>query len=205
MYSWTKEKVAYLKEHWLTDSLDALATALGTTKNSCIGKASRVKLPFRAKRATNSIGHPTINLTKYPAEQLATLQGLIDQRVSYHMVAVAFCEDFPDVPMRKSIISSLIRRGYLRGSDSHPVIFRPRPQSTQGTQRRISQPTNVIPFEPRKLTIEQLENNSCRKIIGDPSLGSHAYYFCGVPEADIQAGNAYCLFHGWGENGCYKR
>lgn len=202
MFRWTETAIEYLRSKWGREGAKEIASAIGTSKNSIIGKAHRIGLSMQ------STGAPRLDLTKYTLDQLEYLQELIDQRLSYHFCAVKFCEQFPDVPMRKSIISSLVNRKYLKGNRTHPLIFKTRPQSEAGFKgpaergnggrfKPLPRQAEIIPLTMKRLSIEQLTPTSCRWISGDVRDGPGNWYFCGM-ETD----KTYCVTHA---NLCYNR
>lgn len=70
-FNWTDERLEKLRELWASGmkTMD-IGAALGTTKNSAIGKARRLGLPMRTRAHENVARNPGVKQYRAPRQEL---------------------------------------------------------------------------------------------------------------------------------------
>jgi GcrA cell cycle regulator len=164
---WTEERVELLKKLWLEGlSASQIAAALGdgVTRNAVIGKVHRLKLSGRAKPVSAA---PRARSSARPGGRRVAPSGGGSTGLSLLMKR----RTLAPAPMQGATA--------LKISEEVDVETLALPQAQE----------LFIPVEQR-LTLLQLNENTCKWPIGDPLTPE--FYFCGQHAED---GKPYCEFH----------
>lgn len=200
---WTDQKVADLTKLW-ADGLSAtqIAAEFGNvTRNTIIGKVTRLGLERRGKPASNR-RHPPQH---WPQEHLDTLKKLwLDNHLSDKAIAAYFNQNHPRE--KRYTPSEISGRRAQMGLDKSQKTFRATVAKPGNGSRNfvpvqtgIQKPTPVVDTQPEdvviplseRVTIMELREYMCRWPVGDPAKRD-TFRYCG---ARSKTGLSYCSAH----------
>ena len=167
--SWTEERVETLKKLW-SEGLSAsqIATTLGgVSRNAVIGKVHRLKLPGRVKPATSS--------------------EVEKENANVRTVRVAL-EEKPAVDTSKEDI--FLKAGTVALEEVVEAKVDFAEEVAESLTETFAEATNSDQSQPRRLTLLQLTENTCKWPVGDPLASD--FYFCGERSEDS---SPYCSAH----------
>ncbi|MDP1732557.1 MAG: GcrA family cell cycle regulator [Devosia sp.] len=165
---WTDERVELLKKLWLEGlSASQIAGVLGegVTRNAVIGKVHRLKLSGRAKPASST---PRVRSAARPSRRVAA----------------------PASGSGRSLGGMMMKQRSMGGAPMHGATALKISEDLETEAYVAPQVAELfIPVE-RRLTLLQLNEQTCKWPIGDPL--SAEFYFCGQHSGE---GRPYCEFH----------
>ena len=128
-------------------------------------------------------------------EAIKRLHELWTHHHSAGICAIVLTREFGHVT-RNAVIGKTWRLG-LRGPKTKQPSRKQRQRRREATMR-MSQPPPLsgpikMPTNEYNCQVIDLENCSCRWPFGDPQRDN--FFFCGFPEANMAAGQAYCRYH----------
>lgn len=165
---WTDERVELLKKLWLEGlSASQIAGVLGegVTRNAVIGKVHRLKLSGRAKPASST---PRVRSAARPSRRVAA----------------------PASGSGRGLGGMMMKQRSMGGAPMHGATALKISEDLETEAYVAPQVAELfIPVE-RRLTLLQLNEQTCKWPIGDPL--SAEFYFCGQHSGE---GRPYCEFH----------
>lgn len=170
---WTDERVELLKKLWMEGlSASQIAGVLGegVTRNAVIGKVHRLKLSGRAKPASSA---PRVRTAPRPAAR----------RVASPSAGRSMSGGSSLGGMMKS-------RPMSGGGGIHGATALKISEEFETEAYIAPQAQELFIPEDQRLTLLQLNEQTCKWPIGDPLLPD--FYFCGQHSGD---GRPYCEFH----------
>jgi GcrA cell cycle regulator len=162
--NWTDERVETLKKLWGEGlSASQIARQLGgVTRNAVIGKVHRLKLSGRSKTVVSPNRAKKTGVSEDQAQRTRTNAAATQQLRTRPMV----------------VGNNALKPEML--VDAVAV-----------TEMRLAPEANVLVMPtPRRLSLVQLSEKTCRWPLGDPMAGD--FHFCGH---EIREGSPYCTYH----------
>jgi len=194
--SWTTERIERLKVLWPNNRVTAAGIAQilnrefagdALTRNAAIGKAMRLKLPFRrAAKPASVSGSPTRNGGKVVFDfRVKPKHGHANGAA--HTNGAAKVIDLPAFPFRGSDRPSSMPPPADDDDASHA-----RDAESNGHAAELSTLdfTAAIGAVKSRCTLFELTADTCRWPMGDPATPQ--FFFCGTMPA---LGRPYCSFH----------
>ena len=167
-------------------SASEIGKALGRTRNSILGRASRIGVRLSAK--STSTWAPKV----FTPEEDKAIRAMAAAGVNARQIALR-------LGMGRDTVASYALKNYIeivRGKTGPPPPPPAPPPQPRQRERlvRIAPPPRLVarreePVQPRMLTFQDLEPDSCRWPIGDPLTAE--FRFCGLHAS----GGPYCTRH----------
>lgn len=187
---WTEERVELLKKLWLEGlSASQIAGVLGegVTRNAVIGKVHRLKLSGRAKPVAST---PRVRTApRPPARRVAPPVSAPRPSGSGIPLGTSIMKSRPMAGSGVSMSSSGGGGGSIQGATALKMAEDVQVDVQVNVEATPQAAELYIPVE-RRLTLLQLNEQTCKWPIGDPLTPD--FYFCGQHSDD---GKPYCDFH----------
>jgi GcrA cell cycle regulator len=194
----TASNLAYLREHWPTESASAIACALGTSKNAIVGKAHVMQLPAKPQpggHRKSAIPPPQSELSRpawsYPdTETAALIHEIQAEREQAGLPPVVIVEAPPRAIGKGRLGSNNAASNPVQRSPDSPVAVH-RPLDAEQQVRDAPKPVILAP-SPRVSLPPVLSRRGelCSWPIGEPKRPGFRY--CDDPAVE---GRPYCPTH----------